>query len=71
MATHRQGTVLADAARERGSDAVAGVGAQDERVKQALTRLDELDGLPLVEHVAAYDEVHQLLQDELTMLDDR
>lgn len=39
------------------------------RVDQALTRLRDIEGAPLADHVAAYDEVHRLLQDALADLD--
>jgi hypothetical protein len=39
-------------------------------VETALTRLHELDELPVGEHVAVYDEVHRLLQDALAALDE-
>lgn len=40
------------------------------RVDSALDRLDGLDDAPLTEHVAAYDEVHRLLQDALADVDE-
>jgi hypothetical protein len=39
-------------------------------VDVALGRLDDLDELPVTEHVAVYDEVHRLLQDALAALDE-
>ena len=39
------------------------------RVDAALDRLAALDGEPLADHVAGYDEVHRLLQDALADLD--
>jgi hypothetical protein len=39
-------------------------------VETALTRLDDLDELPVGDHVAVYDEVHRLLQDALAALDE-
>ena len=39
-------------------------------VELAVSRLDDLDDKPVVEHVAVYDEVHRLLQDALAALDD-
>ena len=39
-------------------------------VEGALTRLEDLDDLPVGDHVAVYDEVHRLLQDALAALDD-
>jgi hypothetical protein len=39
-------------------------------VETALGRLQQLDELPVGEHVAVYDEVHRLLQDALAALDE-
>ena len=39
-------------------------------VDTALARLEGLSDLPVVEHVAVYDEVHRLLQDALAALDE-
>jgi hypothetical protein len=39
-------------------------------VALAVSRLDDLDEKPVVEHVAVYDEVHRLLQDALAALDE-
>ncbi|GAC1444126.1 MAG: hypothetical protein NVS3B26_11180 [Mycobacteriales bacterium] len=39
-------------------------------VDTALARLTDLDERPVAEHVAAYDEVHRLLQDALAALDE-
>ena len=39
-------------------------------VDGALERLEQLDDLPVGEHVAVYDEVHRLLQDALAALDE-
>ena len=39
-------------------------------VEQALTRLAELDGKDLPEHVEVFDGVHRLLQDALATLDE-
>ena len=39
-------------------------------VETALSRLQELDELPVGEHVVVYDEVHRLLQDALAGLDE-
>ena len=39
-------------------------------VELAVSRLDDLDEKPVVEHVAVYDEVHRLLQDALAALDE-
>lgn len=41
----------------------------DPRVDSALDRLDVVENAPLVDHVAAYDEVHRLLQDALADVD--
>jgi hypothetical protein len=41
----------------------------DPRVDSALDRLDAVENAPLVDHVAAYDEVHRLLQDALADVD--
>jgi hypothetical protein len=41
------------------------------KVAAALAKLDVLDGRPVGEHVAVYDEVHRLLQDALASLDER
>jgi hypothetical protein len=42
----------------------------DPRVDSALTRLGDLDELPVSEHVPVYDEVNRLLQDALADLDE-
>lgn len=42
----------------------------DDRVDTALGRLQSLDGLPVGEHVAVYDDVNRLLQDALADLDE-
>ena len=39
-------------------------------VDVALSRLQDLDELPVADHVAVYDEVHRLLQDALAALDE-
>jgi hypothetical protein len=39
-------------------------------VEVAVSRLEDLDDLPVGEHVAVYDEVHRLLQDALAGLDE-
>ncbi|MDT7543944.1 MAG: hypothetical protein QOE99_54 [Actinomycetota bacterium] len=39
-------------------------------VDLALSRLEDLEERPVVEHVAVYDEVHRLLQDALAALDE-
>jgi len=39
-------------------------------VDTALARLEELAERPVAEHVAVYDEVHRLLQDSLSALDE-
>lgn len=39
-------------------------------VRAALARLEDLDELPVGQHVVVYDEVHRLLQDALAALDD-
>ena len=39
-------------------------------VEAALARLDDVDELPVVDHVVVYDEVHRLLQDALAGLDE-
>jgi hypothetical protein len=36
--------------------------AVDPRVEDALSRLDELDGMPLAEQVAVFDDIHQRLE---------
>jgi hypothetical protein len=36
-----------------------------ERVQRALTALDGLDGQPLAEHVAVFDDLHTALSDAL------
>jgi hypothetical protein len=36
-----------------------------QRVQRALTALDGLDGRPLAEHVAAFDDLHTALSDAL------
>jgi hypothetical protein len=47
------------------------VGTGDYRVDVALSRLAELPGLPVVEHVAVYDDVHAQIQSALADLDER
>jgi hypothetical protein len=39
-------------------------------VEQAVARLDELEQLPVAEHVAVLDAVHRQLQDALATLDE-
>jgi hypothetical protein len=39
-------------------------------VLAARERLQALDGLPVPEHVEAFDQVHRLLQDALASLDE-
>lgn len=46
-----------------GSDGPSGTG--DARVDEALTRLAELAGKPVHEHVAVVEDVHRSLQDAL------
>lgn len=41
----------------------------DARVEAALARLDELEGLPLTEHRAVFEDVHRRLRDVLGELD--
>lgn len=43
----------------------------DYRVDVALSRVEELAGLPVAEHVAVYDDMHQQLQSALADLDER
>jgi hypothetical protein len=43
----------------------------DYRVDVALSRLAELRGLPVVEHVAVYEDVHAQIQTALADLDER
>lgn len=43
----------------------------DERVDQALARLGDLAGAPVEEHVAAFEDVHQRLQDALAATDEQ
>lgn len=59
----------ADGTAHAPADAAAG-STGDTRVDAALTRLGELDGLPVGEHVPVYDEVNRLLQDALADLDE-
>ncbi len=40
-------------------------------VHAARARLAELTDLPVAEHLAAYEEVHRLLQEPLASLDER
>ena len=44
--------------------------AVPEGVAQALSRLDQLDGRPVSDHVEVFDDVHRLLQDSLATLDE-
>ena len=43
----------------------------DFRVDSALSRLEELAGVPIAEHVAVYDDVHAQLRVALADLDER
>jgi hypothetical protein len=52
-----------------GGDGVAST-TGDPAVDQALTRLAELDALPVREHVAVFDAVHAALQDRLADVED-
>jgi hypothetical protein len=40
-----------------------------EAIEEAVTRLDELDGLPVAEHVARFDAVHVALNVALSTID--
>jgi hypothetical protein len=42
----------------------------DSPVEAALTALDTLDELPVVDHVEVFDAVHRALQDALATLDE-
>ncbi|MBB5791413.1 hypothetical protein [Jiangella mangrovi] len=41
-------------------------GTGDAQVDEAVRTLETLDGLPVHEHAAVYERVHQVLQDRLT-----
>jgi hypothetical protein len=41
----------------------------DERVDEALTRLGELGGVPVAQHVEVFEDVHRRLQDVLGAID--
>jgi hypothetical protein len=41
-------------------------GTGDAQVDEAVRALDTLDGLPVYEHAAVFERVHQVLQDRLT-----
>ena len=43
---------------------------QPPAVTAAMTRLEELAGRPVAEHVEVFDEVHRHLQDALAALDE-
>jgi hypothetical protein len=45
--------------------------AGDPRVDEAVARLGRLDGLPLDEHVALYEDLHDELRRVLSELDDQ
>jgi hypothetical protein len=42
----------------------------DQRVEDALALLDQLDELPVGEHVEVFDVLHRSLQDALATLDE-
>ena len=44
--------------------------ASDPRVDAAMTRLADLDGKPVAEHVEIFEDVQRRLQEALTGLDD-
>jgi hypothetical protein len=44
-------------------------GTGDARVDDALSRLDDVSGLPVAEHVTVFEQVHQLLMDALADAD--
>jgi hypothetical protein len=50
--------------------AVADPPTGDAAVDEALSRLGELDGLPVRDHVAVLDAVHAALQDRLADVED-
>lgn len=50
-----------------GASAAAQTG--DERVDEALTRLERLDRVPVADHVEIFDDVHQRLQNVLAAID--
>lgn len=43
----------------------AGDSTGDDRVDEALTRLDELDTLPVHDHATVVEDIHRALQDTL------
>jgi hypothetical protein len=47
-----------------------GDGTGDARVDAALARLEDLDELPVAEHVEQFDAVHRTLQDALATIDE-
>ncbi|MGA8114802.1 MAG: hypothetical protein WCA46_14145, partial [Actinocatenispora sp.] len=42
----------------------------DPRVDDAMTRLASLAGLPVIDQVGGYEEIHRALQDTLATVDD-
>lgn len=51
-------------------DDASGGPTGDTAVDTALTRLTELDGAPVREHVAVFEAVHAALQDRLADVED-
>jgi hypothetical protein len=53
------------------ADIPPAVSTGDFRVDSALSRLEELAGVPVAEHVAVFDDVHAQLRAALADLDER
>jgi hypothetical protein len=63
------GEAPADLAGETGAGPEQRPATGEPRVDAALARLDELEGLPVTEHRAVFEDVHRRLRDVLGELD--
>lgn len=64
------GTQVTVGVGSSGPDGGTPVTALASPVETALSRLDDLEQMPVSEHVAVFDDVHRRLQDVLATLDE-